>query len=61
MGPGSWGKESGVGSDMEQLVIVRPFGPWRIGDVVTDKTTIDEVLGGEHGDQVVRVQLPEEH
>ncbi len=45
---------------MQHLVVVRPFGPWRIGDVVTDEQTIEQTLVSEHADHVVRIAPPEE-
>ncbi len=44
---------------MEHLVVVRPFGRWRVGDLVTEPAAVTEVLQSEHADKVVQVQLPE--
>ena len=46
---------------MQQLIVVRPFGPWRIGDVVGDAAEMFEILGSEHAEHVVRIQAPEEN
>lgn len=40
---------------MHYLVVVRPFGSYRIGDVVTDEETIERIMASEHADHVVRV------
>jgi len=45
---------------MQHLIVVRSFGPWRIGDVVSDAAKMFEILGSEHADHVVRIQPPEE-
>ena len=45
---------------MQYLIVVRPFGSYRIGDVVTDGKTIEQILGSEHGDHVVRITPPRE-
>ena len=42
---------------MEHLVVVRPFGLFRVGDVVADQAVIARVVASEHGDHVVRVVL----
>ena len=41
---------------MIYLVVVRPFGPYRVGDVVRDEAEIEGVLGSEHAGHVVRMQ-----
>ena len=41
---------------MHYLVVVRPFGSYSIGDVVTDETTIAQILSSEHAAHVVRIQ-----
>lgn len=46
---------------MVHLVVVRAFGPYRIGDVVREAEEVERVLAGEHAGHVVRVQLPEEN
>ena len=45
---------------MQHLIVVRPFGPWRIGDVVSDGAAMFEILGSEHADHVVRIQPAED-
>ena len=40
---------------MQHLVVVRPFGPWRVGDVVSETEAVAEVLGSEFRDHVVRI------
>ena len=37
------------------LVVVRPFGRYGVGDVITDADAGAEVAAGEHADHVVRV------
>ncbi len=44
---------------MQHLIVVRPFGPWRVGDVVSDQPTIQEIAVSEHADHVVRINPPE--
>ncbi len=44
---------------MQHLVVVRPFGPWRVGDVVSDLPSIERISLSEHADHVVRINLPE--
>ena len=48
----------GIGM-MQHLVVVRPFGPWRVGDVVREAAAMDEVVGSEFRDHVVRVVVGE--
>ncbi len=43
---------------MHYLVVVRPFGSYRIGDIVSDEKTIQEVLASEHAECVVRIVPP---
>lgn len=45
---------------MQYLVIVRPFGSYRIGDIVTDEPTIEKILSSEHAAHVVRIKPPSE-
>lgn len=45
---------------MIHLIVVRPFGPYRVGDVVRDADEIAGVLAGEHAGHVVRINPPEE-
>lgn len=45
---------------MQHLIVVRPFGPWRVGDVVGDQPTIAEILASEHADHVVRIHPQQE-
>ena len=44
---------------MQHLVVVRPFGSWRVGDVVSDQPSMEKIVASGHGDHVVRVNLPE--
>ena len=44
---------------MTHLIVVRAFGPYRVGDVISDEVAIGR-LGAEHLACVVRIQLPEE-
>lgn len=45
---------------MQYLVVVRPFGAYQIGDIVTDERSVDRILSSEHAEHVVRVQPPSE-
>ena len=45
---------------MIYLVVVRSFGPYRIGDVVRDEAEIERLLASEHAGHVVRMQPAEE-
>ncbi len=45
---------------MMHLIVVRPFGPYGVGDVLSDVETVAQVLGGEHAGCVVRISPPEE-
>ena len=45
---------------MQHLIVVRPFGPYRIGDVVSDQPSIDRILASEHAAHVVRITPPQE-
>ena len=37
------------------FVVVRPFGRYAVGDVITDVDASAEVAAGEHADHVVRI------
>ena len=45
---------------MQHLIVVRPFGPWRVGDVVSDAANIEKIVESEHASHVVRISPPEE-
>ena len=45
---------------MQYLVVVRPFGSYQVGDVVTEEVTIEKILSSEHASHVVRIQPPSE-
>lgn len=45
---------------MQYLIVVRPFGSYRVGDLVTDEKSIDAILGSEHSAHVVRILPPSE-
>ncbi len=45
---------------MQHLIVVRPFGPYRIGDVVTDDKSIEAIMASEHAGHVVHITPPEE-
>ena len=45
---------------MQYLVVVRPFGSYRIGDIVTDAQSIQKIISCEHADHVVRISAPSE-
>ena len=40
------------------LLVVRPFGPYAIGDLVGDPREVRKVLSGAHAHDVVRVAAP---
>ncbi len=40
------------------LVVVRPFGRYKIGDLITGTGPMREVLLGEHARSVVQTHLP---
>ncbi len=40
------------------LVVVKPFGGFARGDVVTDKGQVADILRGEQASHVVRVAAP---
>ena len=44
---------------MTHLIVVRAFGPYRVGDVISDADAIAR-LPAEHLACVVRIQPPEE-
>jgi hypothetical protein len=37
------------------LVVTRPFGPFRRGDVINDAVLITQIMAGENAASVVRV------
>jgi hypothetical protein len=37
------------------LVVVRPFGPHAVGDVITAADTIAQILASDHANHVVKV------
>ena len=39
------------------LVVVRAFGPYSRGDVVSEPAAIDAILAGEHAGNVVRIAV----
>ena len=39
------------------LVVVRSFGKYAKGDIITDSTAINEILAGENAHHVVRVAV----
>ena len=43
---------------MHYLVVVRPFGSYRIGEIVSDEKIIQDVLASEHAESVVRIVPP---
>ena len=45
---------------MQYLVVVRPFGSYRTGDIVTDEKTMERIVASEHVDHVVRITPPKE-
>jgi len=42
------------------LVVVRSFGPYRVGDLVRDAAEVERVLTSEHAGHVVRIEPGEE-
>lgn len=45
---------------MQYLIVVRPFGSYRTGDVVTEEQAIEKILDSEHSAHVVRILPPSE-
>jgi hypothetical protein len=45
---------------MQYLVVVRPFGPYRVGDVVTEAASVERIVASEHAEHVVRITPPGE-
>ena len=45
---------------MVHVVVVRAFGPYRVGDVVSDAEAIARIMASEHAGHVVRIHPPEE-
>ncbi len=41
------------------LVVVRPFGSYRRGDVITDATQVKLLQHGEHAADVVAIRAPQ--
>jgi hypothetical protein len=41
------------------LVVVRPFGPHKIGDLITTVASMRSALSGEHARDVVAIEFPE--
>ena len=54
-----WGELFYWGYCMDQLVVVRAFGPYGVGDFVPEETRA-VVLAGEHAGHVVAVVLPQQ-
>ncbi len=40
------------------LLVVRPFGPYAIGDLISEARDIRRVLTGAHAHDVIRVAAP---
>ena len=40
------------------LLVVRPFGPYAIGDLVSEPREVRKILTGAHAHDVVRVVAP---
>jgi hypothetical protein len=40
------------------LVVVRPFGPHKVGDLITATASMRAALAGEHARDVVTIQFP---
>ena len=47
-------------SPPEALAVVRPFGAYRVGDLVTDPAEVARLLASEQAASVVRIQSPQE-
>ncbi|MGI4809923.1 MAG: hypothetical protein ACRYF2_17640 [Janthinobacterium lividum] len=45
---------------MQYLIVVRPFGSYCTGDVITDEQAIETVLNSEHQAHIVRILPPSE-
>ena len=43
---------------MQYLIVVRQFGSYRVGDLITDEQAIEKILGSEHSTHVVRILPP---
>ena len=46
---------------MQHLIVVRPFGPWKVGNVVSAAADVAEILGSEQAAHVVRIHPVEEN
>ena len=40
------------------MVVVHSFERYNVGDIVSDKTEIANIVGGEHANRAVRVLMP---
>jgi hypothetical protein len=40
------------------LVVVRPFGPHKVGDLITSTALMRAALSGEHARDVVTIHFP---
>jgi len=58
-GPSRLGRAFLLGVRMGQLVVVRAFGPYRVGDFVPEEARAG-VLASEHAGHVVAVVLPQQ-
>lgn len=45
---------------MIYLIVVRSFGPYRVGDLVREAAEVERLLASEHSGHVVRINPPEE-
>lgn len=39
------------------LVVLKPFGTYRRGDVITDAVAVEKILGGPQASSVVRISV----
>ena len=40
------------------LLVVRPFGPYAVGDLIAARKDMRDVLAGAHAHDVIRVMAP---
>ncbi len=45
---------------MQYLIVVRPSGSYRTGDIVTEEQSVEKVLASENAAHVVRILPPSE-
>jgi len=40
---------------MYHLVVVRAFGAYSVGEIISDRSLVDAILSSEHAEHVVRI------